>query len=167
MLKLYFLLLLYIFIFTVNGFAQACGFGHGRFEVIGTKAEPIKNFIVNFYSTEGFDLSDKKKVIRVENEGNGWDIYPTEKDAEKFIAGKSPFNVYSSMFRTEDKEKADSIIFYKDNFYNYRTIELYGTPFLVKISAKDYENFYFISPVFGGCYYQREVTMSRIGRTKK
>lgn len=158
MLKLCFLLSLFIFIFTIDGFAQACSFGQGKFEVIDNKAKPVKNFSVNFYSAEDFDLSGKKKVIRAKNEGNGWNIYLTEKDAEKFIAGKSPFNIYSFIL---DEEKADSIIFFKDNFYNYRTKELYGTPFLVKISAKDYENFYFISPAFGGCYYYNLISLTR------
>ena len=157
MLKLYLLISLCIFVFTANGFAQACGYGRGKFEVVGNKAKPITNFGVTFYAAEDFDLSGRKEITNGKKAGNGWSIYLTEKEAEKFIADRSPFNI--NLF-ISDKEKADSIIFYKDNFYNYRTRELYGNLFLVKISAKDYKNFYFISPALGGCEYYNLISLT-------
>lgn len=149
------LIILICIIFVLATFvnAQACGWGRGQISVFNEKSEPIKNFKIVFYELRGFDWSNKKKITRVELSENGWDIFLTESVAEDFIKNKEPFS-YSW---DDDRE----VVFYKENTYNYRTLENAGNTVLVKISAKEYENFYFISPVFLGCYYYNKITMKK------
>jgi hypothetical protein len=133
--------------------AQACGWGHGQIAVFNQKNKPIKKFKITFYELQGFDFTNKTKVTRVEYQANGWDIYLTKTEAEDFIKGKEPFS-----YEWDSDKK---IVYYEGNIYNYRTIENSGKTVLAKISAKRYENYYFISPVFRGCSYYNRITLKK------
>lgn len=161
MFKASLLFISFILIFPASGIAQLCTFGRGQIEVVNKKKEPVKDFKVDFYSLENFDLSNRKKIMRVEYVSNAWDIFLTRKEAEKYIAEKSAFNVFSERFQLDEKEKKDSVIYYRDNIYNYRTLLNFAAPVLIKISARKYKKFYFISPAFSGCYYYNKITLKK------
>lgn len=139
----------------LNSFAeaQACGYGRGQITVFDEKKLPIKKFKVTFYDLNGFDYSDKPKVVRNQQVRNGWDVYIKDEEAEAFIKGKKAFeyNWFS------DPE----IVYYKDNTYNYRTIENGGAPVITQVSARGYKSFYFISPVFSDCGYFNQITLMK------
>ena len=115
---------------------------------------------MDFYFLENFDLSDRKKIIRNKDVSNAWDIFLTRKEAEKYIADKSPFSAFAEIYGIDEKE-INSVIFYRDNTYNYRTMGKGYSPLLVKISAHRYKNFYFISPVLAACAYYNKITLKK------
>jgi len=149
-----FAFLFFIISFTATfAQAQACGWGRGTIAVFDEQNNPITNFKISFYSLGNFDLSNKTKVQRVEYQLNGWDIYLNRKEAEDFIKDKEP--------TTQEWDSDSKIVYYKENTYNYRTMENGGGSPIVKISAEGYENFYFISPVFLGCGYYNKIVLKK------
>jgi hypothetical protein len=142
--------------------AQACGYATGRISVFNEKNKPLKNFKVAFYLLENFDfLNSKTKVVRNELAGNAWDIYLTQKEAEDIINGKTPYDISGEQFGIDDEKERRETIFYKDNIFFYRTLEGYGRPFLIKVQARGYENFYFVAPALGGCGYYNEIKLKK------
>ncbi len=146
-------LLFVICLLSVFAKAQACGYGQGRISVFNGKDQPLNKFKITFYDVDGFDFSNKPKVIRAEFIGNGWDIYLDKKEAESFIKKRKPF--------TNEWFSDPKIVYYKDNTFNYRTLENGGALVITKITAKSYHNFYFISPVFSGCFYGNKIILKK------
>lgn len=163
MLKITLTIFFCLAVFVSNNFAQACGRGYYRIELNTKDSINFKLFPVILKGAEYWkeDVQTLLAEIFFPNEKkDGW-FWNSAPKIENAVAEQFLANYQTEKYDMIYGELQSSGIS-KDGEIHLETSETYSMPFLLKLSAENYQTAFYLGSFLGGCQSHKKIDLDKL-----